>query len=99
MTDPTRIGSAPRLPQTTPTTQAERTKESERRPDSAGGLSLAEILRLRQGIAFPPTAPGADADPLRFSPHAQTRLQSRHIDLQAGELNRLKSAVGRAASK
>jgi len=99
MTDPMRVGSALRAPQTTPTTEAERTKEMERRPDGAAGSSFADMLRARQGVAVPSATPGADAGTLRFSAHAQTRLQSRRIDLQAGDLNRLQSAVGRAASK
>ena len=57
------------------------------------------MLRARQGVAAPTATPGDGADALRFSAHAQTRLQSRHIDLQAGHLNRLQSAVGRAAGK
>jgi flagellar operon protein len=36
---------------------------------------------------------------VRFSAHAQTRLQSRRIALGPGELNRIEGAVDRAASK
>jgi flagellar operon protein len=36
---------------------------------------------------------------VRFSAHAQTRLQSRQIALEAGHLDRLQGAVQRAASK
>ena len=99
MTDSTRIGNALRAPQTAPTPAAERKKETALRPDGATGSSFADMLRARQGVAGSPAAPTDGADALRFSAHAQTRLQSRHIDLQAGHLKRLQSAVGRAANK
>ena len=57
------------------------------------------MLRARQSITVPPAAPAAGADALRFSAHAQTRLQSRHIDLQAGHLKPAAIGGGRAASK
>ena len=78
-----------------------RTLETEDAPPDkdATAPSFAEMLRARQGVAGSPAAPTDGADTLRFSAHAQTRLQSRHIDLQAGHLSRLQSAVGRAANK
>lgn len=74
---------------------------------SVSSSSFAELLRARQGVAdsqstygkLSGTQPGTDSSDLRFSAHAQTRLQSRHIELQAGHLDRLQSAVGRAAAK
>lgn len=36
---------------------------------------------------------------LKFSNHAQQRLKSRNIDLSADDLNKIKSAVGKAREK
>ena len=58
---------------------------------------FSELLRAKQGIA-PPQIP-ASADALKFSAHAQTRLQSRHISLEGGRMERLESAVKQAAGK
>lgn len=58
--------------------------------------SFSELLRARQGIASSGTPSNGD---LRFSAHAQNRLQSRQIPFGAGELDRLQGAVQRAASK
>ena len=58
--------------------------------------SFADMLRVQQGIA-PVAAPAAGA--LKFSAHAQTRLQSRQISLDSSHLNRLQGAVQRAAGK
>jgi len=62
----------------------------------AAAGSFSELLRARQGIASSGTPSGGD---LRFSAHAQNRLQSRQIPFGAGELDRLQGAVQRAASK
>ena len=103
MTDPARINGVPRAPRAEPNEQAEQTRRTQADTNRAGGNappSFADLLRLRQGVsapASPAAQPGADA--LRFSAHAQTRLQSRHIDLQPAHLQRLQSAVGRAAGK
>jgi flagellar operon protein len=64
-------------------------------------------LRVRQGLApeaSPSTSADATAAPsssgtLRFSAHAQTRLQSRQISLQQDDMERLQGAVQRAANK
>ncbi len=66
--------------------------------------SFAELLRVQQGLAGTPvTAPASPLDlsvsGLRFSAHAQTRLQSRQIALQPAHLERLQGAVQRAAGK
>jgi flagellar operon protein len=64
------------------------------------GASFSEMLRVQQGIApagGPPAA--ANLGGLRFSAHAQTRMQSRQIDLQPDQIERLQNAVQQAASK
>ncbi len=58
--------------------------------------SFADMLRLQQGIS-PNTASSGSA--VKFSAHAQTRLQSRNISLDASHINRLQGAVQRAAGK
>lgn len=90
MADPTRIQrvQAPHIPhETGPAAKATK--------GAAGPNSFAELLRARQGVAPAPAA----AESVRFSAHAQTRLQSRQIALEAGHLDRLQGAVQRAASK
>ena len=89
MSEANRIQGAkiPPLLQTPPATQ--RSKGTEQN-------SFAELLKTRQGLA--PQAPGTTGS-VRFSAHAQTRLQSRQITLDATHLNRLDSAVQRAAGK
>lgn len=106
MSDPTRIPTLPTAPpnnRTEAANGANRTKDSTRQANSAVGTaapSFAELLRTRQGIASDTTGlPAADADAIRFSAHAQTRLQSRHIAMQPDHIARLQSAVGRAAAK
>ena len=55
---------------------------------------FAEILKAKQGLAPLPTAPE-----VRFSAHAQTRLQSRQIPFDAARQTRLQNAVQKAAGK
>ena len=57
---------------------------------------FAEILKARQGLAPQPTAAAPE---VRFSAHAQTRLQSRQIPFGAAQQTRLQNAVQRAAGK
>ncbi|HZO91290.1 MAG TPA: TIGR02530 family flagellar biosynthesis protein [Chthonomonadaceae bacterium] len=101
MADPTRIDGAKPLPITTETPAVRRANANPPagKANPASGTSFAELLRAQQGLA--PTAPaGRDAaSALRFSAHAQTRLQSRHIALEAAHLDRLQGAVQRAANK
>ncbi len=103
MTDDGRINGVPRAPRAEPIKQAEQPRSSQSGPNKAGGTpapTFAELLRERQGVVAPPAAPNqTNPDALRFSAHAQTRLQSRHIDLQPAHIQRLQSAVGRAAGK
>lgn len=108
MTDDGRINGGPRTARAQPVEQAEQTRRSQSGPippgpNRAGHApppTFADLLRERQGVVAPPAAPGqTNPDTLRFSAHAQTRLQSRHIDLQPAHIQRLQSAVGRAAGK
>lgn len=40
-----------------------------------------------------------EGEPIRFSRHAQTRLESRNISLESGDLKKLGDAVDQAADK
>jgi len=60
-------------------------------PRPADAPTFAETLKQAQS----PGNPGA----LKFSSHAQTRIQSRQITLGAAEMQRLEGAVQKAASK
>jgi flagellar operon protein len=53
------------------------------------GLSFAELLDKAQGQA------GA----IKFSAHARTRIQSRHIPIGQSELHRIEGAVQKASDK
>jgi flagellar operon protein len=64
-------------------------------PTSSTGPSFAELLRTRQGLAEDAGA----ATEVRFSAHAQTRMLSRNINLNDGEMSRITSAVQKAAGK
>ena len=109
MMDPTHIRSIPTTPRTDQTDPLQRAGKAQ--PTStqtaagtgsasdASNVSFAELLRARQGVAPSQSAPGVSSEAIRFSGHAQTRLQSRQIDLQSSHLDRLQSAVGRAAAK
>ena len=106
MPDSTRIVNTPNVTQANSVEEAARVR---RQPGAgkqvndtrdAQAPSFAEVLRTRQGIASGDTGlPPADANVIRFSAHAQTRLQSRQIALQPEHIARLQSAVGRAAAK
>ena len=65
---------------------------------SAPPTSFGEILRARQGVAGG-EAQTAQSTDVRFSAHAQTRLQSRKIAFDPAHMERLQGAVQRAASK
>ncbi len=99
MIDPTLAGIAPVTP-ANPITEAQSATRAANTAASASQPSFAEVLRAQQGIATPareqldPSSTG-----LRFSAHAQTRLQSRRITLDASHLQRLQGAVQRAAGK
>ena len=63
------------------------------RPDGPPS-DFAEILKTRQGLA-----PQTNAPEVRFSAHAQTRLQSRQIPFDAAQQTRLQNAAQKAADK
>lgn len=61
------------------------------RGSGAPGPSFAAVLRKTLGTS--------DAPPLRFSGHAQDRLQSRGIQLTPGDLAAIDAALGKAQAK
>jgi flagellar operon protein len=102
MADLTRI-RIPELPlPTAETTEAQRAIRNANTAASqtpVTGPAFSELLRAQQGIAPPGSAPALNTGALRFSAHAQTRMQSRKITLQPDQLERLQGAVQRAAGK
>lgn len=85
MTDPLRIADIALGPAgPAPATEKRRV---ERTPQEA---SFSQVLEQAKENA---------ARSIRFSAHAQTRLQSRRIMLGPGEMNRIEGAVDKAASK
>ena len=99
MTDISRIRGATDVPNTTGVGAPEKVSGGGRAQQSNGvaaGQSFGEILRARQGVAS--SAPTA-VSPLKFSGHAQTRLQSRNIALNSSQMDRLQGAVQKAAGK
>src|SRR5690349_7292188 len=100
MAELTRIqGGVPQLDRAAEAAR-EQTGAVNNRPES--GTSFSEMLRVRQGLAPGVSAPGSGSttgEAVRFSAHAQTRLQSRQIALGEGHLDRLQGAVQRAAGK
>lgn len=100
MSDPTRIQrptSLPNLPDAATTARIGKQNErAARGTNAAGNPSFAELLRARQGLA---SGGVGTANDVRFSAHAQSRLESRQIALKAGHLDRLQGAVNRAAGK
>jgi flagellar operon protein len=92
MSDPIRIpGNIPPLNNATNPNGVSNTNPT-------SNVSFNEILRAKQGIA--PGAPGrGSSEAVRFSAHAQTRLHSRHIELEDSQLARLDGAVQKAANK
>jgi flagellar operon protein len=103
MADLTRIQGAgpPQVPDALPAARQNPTRPAARAPDSAtaGQASFGELLRARQGVASnaPPASPAGTQ--VRFSAHAQTRLQSRRIELDSAHMDRLQGAVQKAAGK
>ena len=90
-----RLKMARLLPETPPLN----TKHSAQRPANTQGTkqpSFQDLLRARQGLATDPL-PATQA--LKFSAHAQSRLQSRQIAMEGAQMNRLEDAVQRAADK
>ena len=63
-----------------------------RRPDAQPSDSFSDILgRELQNVS--------QTDGVRFSRHAQSRLESRNIQLDSGDMRRLSDAVRKAADK
>ena len=67
---------------------------------------LAAALPATRPAAAPTSGPGSFADALasadcgvKFSAHAQTRLQSRQLSLTAGDLEKMGDALTKAAAK
>ncbi|MBD3176258.1 MAG: hypothetical protein GF320_13855 [Armatimonadia bacterium] len=57
------------------------------------GQSFADVLRSQQ------TATPTEAEPLKFSGHAQSRMESRGIRLSSDDVARIEGGVDRAATK
>jgi flagellar operon protein len=99
MADITRIHGAP-----VTTTECARAPDPPRNRGPAGTAngveapqSFGEFLRARQGLA---PGPGIQSSPdVRFSAHAQTRMQSRKIELDSAHMERLQTAVQKASAK
>jgi flagellar operon protein len=83
-----RVGPAAQAPQRPASVQGQ--------PSPAQGPTFAEQLEALR-TAEPTKSQGAG--PLKFSGHAQTRMQSRQIPWGAPEMERLEGAVERAAGK
>jgi len=98
MTDISRIRGTTDIPDTTGINPPDKLSGGGRaqQSTSAAGQSFGEILRACQGVASSAPAP---ASALRFSGHAQTRLQSRNISLTGSQMDRLQGAVQKAAGK
>ncbi|MBC7526883.1 MAG: flagellar protein [Chthonomonadaceae bacterium] len=73
------------------------------RTGNPDGTAFSDLLKVRQGLVEGGTSAKTEAvtspGGVKFSAHAQTRLQSRQISLQASHLDRLDGAVQRAQSK
>lgn len=66
-------------------------RNSAQAADSAKGLSFEEILKQKQEVS--------ERSELRFSKHAQGRLNDRHINLSEEQSERLESGVMKASEK
>jgi len=60
-------------------------------PKTSGAPAFADLLKQAQSADKP--------GPLKFSAHAQTRIQSRQIQLGAEEMQRIDTAVQKVAGK
>lgn len=68
-------------------------RNSAQAADSAKGLSFEEILKQKQKQEV------SESSELRFSKHAQGRLNDRHINLSEEQSERLESGVMKASEK
>lgn len=84
-----------------PVTESTDTRPASRSANGKpSGASFTEMLRAKQGVASTgSTGQALGADAVRFSAHAQTRINSRQIALDSSHLDRLQGAVQKAASK
>jgi flagellar operon protein len=63
-----------------------------------GTGSFRDVLRTARPSTGPSTSSG-QAAPLKFSAHAQQRLQSRNINLSQGDLAKMNAMADKAAAK
>lgn len=78
--------------------QAPRT--TRRRPADAGfNQALENLLRQTQTPAAKPSVESGEADEIRFSRHAKARLESRGLEVDAAEMERLQNAAGELEKK
>jgi len=77
----------------------EKLRSSDSKPAGAtGAVPFSELLN--ESLVGKPTLPTAVKSPeLKFSAHAQTRMQSRGIELSPDEMLKLKEAVDKAGAK
>lgn len=102
MADVARLQNTPGATVPEPLLEVRRSPGSARAQPTRGApeaASFGEILRARQGIAGGTASPTQPAPEVRFSAHAQTRLQSRKIAMDEAHMDRLQGAVQKAASK
>jgi flagellar operon protein len=90
MSDPLRINELIIGPQGVGPSGAPSTRPAQRPPDAP---SFGDVLKQAQQTQQ--AQPGG----LKFSAHAQTRIQSRQINLGATDMQRLDGAVQKAAGK
>ncbi|MCR4721973.1 MAG: flagellar protein [Lachnospiraceae bacterium] len=69
--------------------QAKNTTVQTKKP---GSISFAEMLEKTTGNRV-------QAEPLKFSKHANLRMESRNLDLSEEQLGRLKDGVSKASEK
>lgn len=75
--------------QSQPIQPAAPSQASEGKKTTAGQLSFTQVLEQQLG----------KEEGLKFSAHAQSRLQSRNIELNSQDLSRLREGVAQAAAK
>ena len=78
-----------------PLAPARRERGGQSANPAASGTSFSDVLQEQIATRGPEIATGS----LRFSAHAQTRLQSRNIPFGQEEVARLEAAVNKAQAK
>jgi len=100
MADITRIRGITTPPVPDPISGLQKTGSPASPPAASGAApTFSELLRARQGVAGAAPLPPPSGPEVRFSAHAQTRIESRQIKLDEAHMDRLKGAVQKAASK